>query len=47
MCDQLAWDIAFFLVKTFVPNYAPPENLEFVFDDTLYAGVNPKKGDSQ
>lgn len=45
MCDQLAWDIAFFLVKSFVPDYTPPEDLEFLFDDTLYAGVNPQKNE--
>lgn len=36
MADQLARDIAYFLVQTAAPNYQPPQDLEILFDDTRY-----------
>ena len=36
MADQLARDIAYFLVQTSAPNYQPPQDLEIIFDDTRY-----------
>ena len=36
MTEQLARDIAYFLVKTKVPNYQPPADLEVMFDATPY-----------
>ena len=36
MADQLARDIAYFLVKTTAPNYAPPADLEILFDESAY-----------
>lgn len=36
MIDQLARDVAYFLVRTARPGYKPPEDLEILFDDTPY-----------
>lgn len=36
MADQLARDLAYFLVRTAEPGYKPPEGLEILFDDTAY-----------
>jgi hypothetical protein len=36
MADQLARDVAYFLVKTRVPDYRPPADLEVLFDATPY-----------
>jgi hypothetical protein len=36
MIDQLARDLAYFLVKTCRPGYKPPEDLEILFDGTPY-----------
>lgn len=38
MADQLARDLAFFLVETLVEDYSYPENLEVRFDDIPYPG---------
>jgi hypothetical protein len=36
MVDQLARDMAYFLVRTAIPDYKPPEDLEILFDATSY-----------
>jgi hypothetical protein len=36
MADQMARDIAYFLVKTTRPDYRAPNDLEVLFDDTPY-----------
>jgi hypothetical protein len=42
MADQLARDLAYFLVRTAAPGYKPPEDLEVLFDDTPYP-MKPRK----
>ena len=42
MADQLARDIAYFLVKTRVPDYQPPVDLEVLFDDSSYPAKQRK-----
>ena len=36
MADQFARDLAYFIVRTRVPDYRPPADLEVLFDDTPY-----------
>ena len=42
MADQLARDIAYFLVRTTRPNYQPPQDIEVLFDATPYPSPQRK-----
>ncbi len=43
MADQLARDIAYILVKSTMPDYQPPADLEVLFDETPYPMKQRKK----